>query len=471
MSIQSIEKASWAKKISALLFASSALVLTACSDSKKTASCSGSIAEIADCNSEFDTLYAAVEAAGLGATLSSGDYTVFAPTDAAFDELFQALGVTPTQFLERSDLANILTYHVLPGSIDSAAATALAGMMDSTSPTVETSIIDVSTSDDDLFINRSKVILPDVMANNGVIHAIDKVLIPPNYFNIVETAQADGRFNTLVAAVVEAGLASTLSTTPDLTVFAPTDDAFADLVANNDAFNSASDILALTNLGDILRYHVLDSEVNAMTAIGLAGMTRPSLYTDNDLAISYDDPDLLINTSKVIVADVDTSNGIIHAIDKVLLPPAADALSNTAITIGELVTNLAGSSTDAEFTTLLAALQQEGLDTALVGEGPFTVFAPTDTAFAEVGTPSEVLALPGLSDILSQHVISGASIDSITAYAANGTSVPTLRTGTSLSVNIDDGTLMVGNANILITDVETSNGIVHVVDAVITAPE
>ncbi|WP_197475554.1 fasciclin domain-containing protein, partial [Oleiphilus sp. HI0043] len=276
-----------------------------------------------------------------------------------------------------SDLANILTYHVLSGTVDATAATSLAGMMDNTTPTVETSSIEVSVSGDDLFVNRSQVVIADVVADNGIIHAIDKVLIPPNYFNVVETAQADGRFDTLVAAVVEAGLVSTLATTPDLTVFAPTDDAFADLVANNDAFDSAGDILALTNLGDILQYHVLDSEVDALTAISLSGNTTTPLYTAKDLAISYDDPDLFINTSKVIVADVDTSNGIIHAIDKVLLPPSADALSDDSITIGELVTNLAGAEVDAEFTTLLAALQQEGLDAALVGDGPFTVFAPT----------------------------------------------------------------------------------------------
>lgn len=472
MSTQSIAQLSWAKKISTLVLAGSTLVLAACSDSNKTVSCSGSIADIADCNSSFDTLYAAVDAAGLGTTLSGGDFTVFAPTDAAFDELFAALGVTPAEFLARSDLADILSYHVLSGTVDSEAATALAGMMDNTSPTVETSSVEVSISGEDLFVNRSQVIVPDVMADNGVIHAIDKVLIPPNYFNVVETAQADGRFNTLVTAVVEAGLASTLATTPDLTVFAPTDDAFADLVANNDAFNSAADILALTNLGDILQYHVLDSEVDAMAAIALAGNTTTPLYTAQDLAISYIDPDLYINTSKVIVADVDTSNGIIHAIDKVLLPPSADELSDESVTIGGLVGELAGLETGAEFTTLLAALQQEGLDTALVGAGPFTVFAPTDAAFAEVGTPTELLALADLADILSQHVISGSAISSVDAFAANGSAVSTLRAGTDLRISIDDSTrqLIVGNAQVVITDVETSNGVVHVVDAVILTP-
>jgi transforming growth factor-beta-induced protein len=333
MSTRNSNYLSWAKASTLVLFTSSTLFLTACNDDNDSdisaLSCSGNIAEIADCNSNFDTLTAAVDAAGLGATLSGGEFTVFAPTDAAFNELFLALGVTPAEFLARSDLADILTYHVLQGSVDATAAIALAGMMDNSTRTVESSNIEVTLVGQDLFVNRSKVVIPNVIADNGIIHAVDKVLIPPSYFNVVETAQADGRFNTLVAAVVEAGLANTLATTPDLTVFAPTDDAFAQLIATNDAFNSAVDILALTNLADILLYHVLDSEVDAMTAIGLSGNTTTPLYAAQDLAISYTDPDLYINTSKVIVADVDTSNGIIHAIDKVLLPTAASTLSDT----------------------------------------------------------------------------------------------------------------------------------------------
>lgn len=460
------------KKAAAALVASSALFITACSDSNNSgeSACTGTITEIAQCDSNFDTLYAAVDAAGLSATLSDGDFTVFAPTDAAFDTLFTSLGVTPAEFLARDDLADILTYHVLSGSVDAAAATSLAGMSNNTATTVETSTVTLTIAAGDLFVNRSQVVTPDVIAENGIIHAIDKVLIPPNYFNVVETAQADGRFNTLVAAVVEAGLADTLANTPNLTVFAPTDDAFEDLIATNDAFSSAADILALSNLGDILKYHVLNSEVNAVTAIGLTGTKTTPLLTTEELAISYVDPDLFINTSKVIVADVDASNGLIHAVDKVLLPPTASTLSDTGKTIAALVTDLAGAGADAEFTTLLAALQQEGLDGALAGAGPFTVFAPTDAAFAAVGTPTQVLALAGLKDILEQHVINGTAIDSVSAYTANGTAVPTLRAGTSLNVSINMGTLMVGNANVVITDVETSNGVIHVIDAVITAP-
>lgn len=453
-------------KLAACLVAASSLFLSACSDDDDDPIvCSGTITEIADCNASFDTLTAALESEGLDATLNGGEFTVFAPTDAAFAELFADLGVTAEEFLARDDVADILTYHVLAGSVDAAAATTLAQSMNPTATTVQTSTITLSLNDGDLFVNRSQVTSADVEADNGLIHVINKVLIPPNTFNVVETAQTDGRFDTLVAAVVEADLVDTLATTPNLTVFAPTDDAFADLLT--DLNLTAAELLALPNLADILTYHVLDSEIDSTTAVGAAPTTLDPLSATADLGVSYVDPTLFINTSEVIVADVDTSNGVIHAIDKVLIPAEADELSDTGTTIAGLVTALAGAS-EPEFTTLLAALQQEGLATTLAGAGPFTVFAPTDAAFAAVGDQATILGLANLSDILLQHVVSG-NIDSITAYTANGASVTSLETS-ELDINITDGILMVENANVVITDVETSNGVIHVIDAVIVDP-
>lgn len=453
-------------KLAACLVAASSLFLSACSDDDDDPIvCSGTITEIADCNASFDTLTAALESEGLDATLNGGEFTVFAPTDAAFAELFADLGVTAEEFLARDDVADILTYHVLAGSVDAAAATTLAQSMNPTATTVQTSTITLSLNDGDLFVNRSQVTSADVEADNGLIHVINKVLIPPNTFNVVETAQTDGRFDTLVAAVVEADLVDTLATTPNLTVFAPTDDAFADLLT--DLNLTAAELLALPNLADILTYHVLDSEIDSTTAVGAAPTTLDPLSATADLGVSYVDPTLFINTSEVIVADVDTSNGVIHAIDKVLIPAEADELSDTGTTIAGLVTALAGAS-EPEFTTLLAALQQEGLATTLTGAGPFTVFAPTDAAFAAVGDQATILGLANLSDILLQHVVSG-NIDSITAYTANGASVTSLETS-ELDINITDGILMVENANVVITDVETSNGVIHVIDAVIVDP-
>lgn len=464
-------------KLASVLLASSALILTGCSDDDDPApvSCSGTIAEIADCNSDFDTLFAAVGAANLGATLGTGQFTVFAPTDTAFAELLADLGVTSQQFLQRPDLRNILLYHVVSGSVNADAATTLAQSMNPTTTTVETSTIALSLNNDDLFVNRSQVVTPNIEATNGIIHVIDKVLIPPDTFNVVETAQTDGRFDILAEAVGKAGLATTLATTSNITVFAPTDDAFNALVASSDQFNQASDILALSNLSDILQYHVLGSEVNSTTAVGLAGNTTTPLNTSANLAISGDANNLYINTSRVITdgvqtVDVDASNGIIHAIDKVLLPPTPDALSNENQTIAQLVTTLAEAQQGAEFKTLLAALKKAELDDDLGTAGPFTVFAPTDAAFAallsDLGiTAQQLLDRSDLAGILLDHVVDG-NIGSIAAYQANGSNVASKR-GNNHAVSIDMGTLKVAGASVVKTDVEASNGVIHVIDSVI----
>ena len=293
--------------------------------------------------------------------------------------------------------------------------------------------------------------------------------------DIVDTAQADDRFETLVAAVVAADLVAALQADGPYTVFAPTDDAFASYLTENDL--TAQELLAADGLSNILTYHVYAGEVLSSAAISLAGsdMNVVEMVNEDDAALSLSGDSLYVNLSKVIVTDVEASNGVIHAIDKVLVPPTDSALSDTDSSIAELVTALAGAS-DAEFTTLLAALSQEGLDTALDGQGSFTVFAPTDAAFQAlidatdgVDDASDLLALDGLDDILKQHVVSGAAIDSVTAFAANGANLTTLNTNDSaaLTVSIDDGELNIEGATVVITNVKASNGVIHVIDEVI----
>ena len=293
--------------------------------------------------------------------------------------------------------------------------------------------------------------------------------------DIVETAQADDRFETLVAAVVAADLVDTLQAEGPYTVFAPTDDAFTAYLSENDL--TAQELLAADSLGDILTYHVYAGEVLSSAAISIAGSSDNviTMVNGDSAALSLSGENLNVNLSQVVVPDVETSNGVIHAINKVLVPPTDSTLSDTDSTIAELVTALAGAG-DPEFTTLLAALSQESLDTALDGAGPFTVFAPTDAAFAAliaategVDDASDLLALDGLDDILKQHVVSGTAIDSVTAYAANGANLTTLNTNDSaqLTVSIEAGELNIEGSTVVITDVKTSNGVIHVIDQVI----
>jgi uncharacterized surface protein with fasciclin (FAS1) repeats len=436
------------------------------------------IVEVAQGDDRFDTLVAAVVEADLVDTLKAeGPYTVFAPTDDAFEAYLTENSITASDLLANPALASILTYHVLPQEVLAAAAISVANSATNTVTTVNGETLALTTAGDDLYINGSKVVVADVTAENGVIHAIDKVLVPPAMsasLDIVGTAQADDRFDTLVAAVSAASLVTTLQGDGPFTVFAPTDDAFTAYLTENDL--TAQELLASEALGDILTYHVLAGKVIAGAAVAKAGSTSDTAATINgaNLALSLTGDALKVNTSEVIVADVMTTNGVIHAIDKVLVPPAASSLSNTNVTVAGLVTALAGDAQNPEFTTLLAAVQTADdavLTTLNDATQSLTVFAPTDAAFAtllsDLGlTAQELLASEALTDVLLQHVV-GAEIDSVMAYAANGSEVATLNSNYGVNVSIQNGDLFIEGAKVVITDVEVSNGVIHVIDTVI----
>jgi uncharacterized surface protein with fasciclin (FAS1) repeats len=242
-------------------------------------------------------------------------------------------------------------------------------------------------------------------------------------------------------------------------VFAPTDKAFALLGQDTiDALLADTDTLA-----DILTYHVLSSEVNAATAISLAGTTVEMVNGDT-LGLSLSGDNLLVNTATVTATDIMTDNGIIHVIDAVLLPPV-DMEAPMANIVETAVAN-------GNFTTLVAALQATNLDTVLAdGDSTFTVFAPTDDAF-KLFDENTIAALLSntelLSNILLQHVVSGAAVDSVSAYSLNGVMVDTASMAkVALNINTMTDMLTFGGANIIMKDIQTTNGIIHVIDAVI----
>ncbi|GAM54551.1 transforming growth factor-beta [Vibrio ishigakensis] len=280
---------------------------------------------------------------------------------------------------------------------------------------------------------------------------------------IVDAAVADGNFTTLVAAAEQADLVETLSD-PDaeLTVFAPTDAAFEKFLTENNL--TADELLGNPDLADILTYHVFAGEVDAATAIGLAGSTIEKVNGDNS-ALSLSGENLLVNTATVTATDIITGNGIIHVIDAVLVPPAD---------VGEPTSNIVETAiNDGRFTVLVQALVTANLDGALADENAtYTVFAPTDDAFtallAELNIDAAtLLANPDLGDILLNHVVSGA-VDSVTAMSLNGTSATTLAMKeVAIAIDEETDTLTVGGSTVIITDIYTTNGVIHVIDAVI----
>jgi transforming growth factor-beta-induced protein len=280
--------------------------------------------------------------------------------------------------------------------------------------------------------------------------------------DIVDTAVADGRFTTLVAAVQAAELVDTLKGEGPFTVFAPTDDAFAALPAG-----TLDSLLLPENkqqLTDILLYHVVSGKV---MAADVSKLTSAPTVLGKDIAIKADMGNVYINESKVIITDIETSNGVIHVIDAVLLPPSDDAMMEEKKTIVDIAV------ADGRFNTLVAAVTAAELVETLSGEGPFTVFAPTDDAFAALpaGTLDSLL-LPEnkqqLTDILLYHVVSGKVM---AADVVGLTSAPTVL-GKDVTITVKDGKVFLNDTvQVIITDVEASNGVIHVIDAVLLPPQ
>ncbi len=385
----------------------------------------------------------------------SATYTVFAPTDDAFDKL----GDTLTTLLADPDtLSNILQYHVINGaSVDAATATGLAGK---TQEMLNSNNIAITVQGDALFINNAQVIITDVETANGIIHAIDTVITPPAMSGfsgtITEAAVSTDDLSTLVTALTAANLTDALSDeTKTYTVFAPVNSAFAKIDASAlDALLADTDALS-----DVLTYHVIaDSDIDFISAAALTG-TSVKMLNGDSVDLKYMGGELYVNGSKVITPNIATNNGTVHLIDTVLMPP-----------LGSIVDVAVA---DGRFTKLAEALQATNLvDTLANPDEMFTVFAPTDDAFAKLGQETFDALLDDtdtLSSILLYHVVKDAKIDSATAIGAAGTTLATANTNT-FSINLVGEDLFINDSKVIITDVQADNGVIHVVDTVIVPP-
>jgi uncharacterized surface protein with fasciclin (FAS1) repeats len=260
----------------------------------------------------FSTLVAALVKAELLPALTNpfSSLTVFAPTNSAFSAALDSLDITANDLLNSPDLTNILTYHVLGTSVASSAIT--NGQI--VTPLFNGNTLKLTkTTSGNVFINQAQVTTADVNADNGVVHVLNAVVLPNE--TVVDIALDDPtNFSTLVAAVVKAELLPAL-TNPfsSLTVFAPTNSAFNNLATSlNTDLNG---ILALPNLEDVLLYHVLGNETlsTELTAGNVLALNGKNLT----VSIS---PTVKINDADVTTADVIAENGVVHVINKVLVP-------------------------------------------------------------------------------------------------------------------------------------------------------
>lgn len=426
--------------ISALMFIIMAGLFASCKKEDKQPPTAGkNIAEIVSSDANFSLLKMAVEKAGLGAALSSGSLTVFAPDNDAF----AASGITEATInsLSAEAIAGILTYHVI-GSKYISSSIPSSGTL----PTLSGINIYPTKTADSVFINGVKVKKADLIATNGVIHVISKVLMPATITDIVTW---DPNFSILKAAVVRAGLADALKE-GSLTVFAPDNAAFAASSITESVINS----LPVADLTNILLYHVLGVKVPS-TAVP-ASDTVNTLLTTNIYA-SKNANGVFVNGIKVKVADVQAANGVIHVISKVLIPPTK--------TIAQIV------SEDPELSLLLAAVGTAGLVDAVSGEGKLTVFAPINTAITPLISTLITLTEAEVASIVKAHIF-GTNVFS--SDLTEGAVVPTLQTGASLIVGLTPPSVKINGSsnpvsNIILTgvDIIATNGVIHKIDRVL----
>lgn len=271
--------------------------------------------------------------------------------------------------------------------------------------------------------------------------------------DIVDTAVAAGSFKTLAAALGAADLVDALKGDGPFTVFAPTDEAFAKLPAG-----TVENLLKPENkkqLAAVLTYHVVAGKVAAEKVVELKGAKT---LNGQRVDIKVADGKVSVDGANVVKTDIECSNGIIHVIDSVILPSGDNIVA---------VADKAGT-----FKTLIAAAKAAGLAGALTGETELTVFAPTDDAFAKLpaGTVETLLKPENkekLAGILKYHVVAGR------VYSEDALAAKTAKTlqGSSVTIGVVDGKAQVSGANLVATDIDASNGVIHVIDSVILPPE
>jgi transforming growth factor-beta-induced protein len=464
----------WKNLMSGILsFAMVALIvvsISSCNDDEDTPQPTESIVALAQGQSNLSSLVTALtKYPDLVTTLSgSGNFTVFAPTNDAFAALLTAVGQTSIDDVPEDVLKSLLQYHVITsGTVLSTQLT--AGNV----ATANGENIAVTTSGGIRLNGSAQVVTADVRATNGVVHIVDQVLVPASigrFVNtIVEPAYFNKNFTTLIAAVKAASpsILETLLSNTKKTLFAPTNAAF-----------TAAGITTLPNqstLDAVLTYHVIGSEVRAAQ---LPTNTAPVNSEITTLGGKFylsnrGTTGVFINgTTRVTTTDIIADNGVVHVIDRTLLPPSQ--------TIGQIVTALTQAS-QPQFTQLLAALNRITAlrDETLNVNQKLTVFAPTDAAFEALYDAQEVngindIEIGLLTAVLQHHIVSAPTTATGKVFSTdlvNG-AVPTLNGNVTISaangtVTSSGGTVAQLSSTAALLNVLGTNGVIHTINAVL----
>ena len=433
------------------------LGFTACGDDDDGPSVPviGTIADNLADDAQFSSLVAALERTGQGAFLDgpTARLTFFAPNDAAFAAAGVDLGS-----ISDAELSDILAYHILVGQVlrdgDFADGRSEYATRNGSAPGDANLPVLVDNNGGSLVLNGSvNVTEGPIEAVNGVYYVIDNLLLPPN---VVDRAELEGNFTTLLTALERVGLDEVLmADTGSFTIFAPTDAAFT---ASGINLATVSD----ENLTDLLLYHVLGTAVPS-AAIPGGQSFQTTLSTDApegsmlSLLLSNNPDSITINGSaQVVAADRYGSNGVIHGIDQVLQMQ----------TIADFVMKA------DQLDSLQAALMAVGLDDDLAQDGALTVFAPVNAAFTAAADTIATLDAMSIEEVLLYHVTQG-NIRS--GDLEDDTVVNTLNSGQSFSIDLADEedaapviiTSDSTRVNFVTTDVQATNGVLHLIDGVL----
>ncbi|RNC88548.1 MAG: fasciclin domain-containing protein [Allomuricauda sp.] len=418
------------------------------------------IVDLAVATDDLSILVDALTAANLVSTLQGeGPFTVFAPTNEAFGAFLTANGFSSLEDVPTDVLTNVLLNHVVSGeNLSTGLSTGYISSLSPAGAEGRNLSLFINTANGVEINGVASVSSADNATDNGVVHIVDAVIGLPN---IVDQALANPEFSSLVGALTDGGnttftdLLSQTNTT--FTVFAPVNNAFTNFTNPNG-----------NAIANVLSYHVVPGDAAYSDELMNMYVNTAGTNADGDALSQYintDDGVTINGSSTVAVADVVTTNGVVHAVDTVIDLPTVVTFAAADPNFSTLVDALTTLTPSVDFVSVLSS--QDGN-----GDDPFTVFAPTNDAFASITVPGENDLIP----ILQHHVIAAANIRSGDLTANGSTMTPATLEGDSFTItlpgtsgNIGDITDGAGNDGIglIAVDVQAYNGVIHVVNQVL----
>ncbi|GAA4282345.1 hypothetical protein GCM10022260_27680 [Gaetbulibacter aestuarii] len=396
---------------------------------------------------------------------AAGPFTVFAPTNDAFGDLLAELGVDNLTDISTDLVDSTLLMHIVSGNIQASQLT--SGTVNTLGGPVTADASAFTITDANGREIQIIVSLTDIQATNGVVHVVDKVILPDLRVNVVETAQANPDLSILVDAVVKANLVDALSADGSMTVLAPTNEAFTAFLADK-GFATLDDVPVDVLTQILLNHVVAGTNYKSSDIAGSMGYvntladgpngTKLSLYYDGTAGVTFN------GYSDVVVPDVLATNGIIHVVDKVIDLPTIATFATSNPALSTLVDVLAYADTGTPTVPYIDTVSEP---TA----GPFTVFAPTNDAFGDLLTELGVSALTDIPTdtvdaVLLMHIVN-ANVQSSMLTSGEVATLGGPITADASAFTLTDANGRVSNIITSLVDIQGTNGVVHVIDKVI----